>query len=120
MGEVDGGDGLRDYLGTEALRLLAAAVHEVGAEDAGGKSREVLDVGGGGELATGSDAVRHPAFKEDRLQLGARRVYGGGVRRRPASDDAELRFQYFPVDDLGFGGGRIGGRSIAGVGRRGG
>jgi len=104
FGEVHCRHCLRDDLSAEALRLLATAVHELGAEDAGRKSRKVLNVGGGGELAAGSDAVRHPSFEEDRLQLRSRRVNGGRVRRRPASDDAELRFQYFLGDDFDIGG----------------
>ncbi|RDY02585.1 hypothetical protein CR513_13937, partial [Mucuna pruriens] len=100
FGEVHGRHSLRDDLGAEALGLLAAAVHEVGAKDASRKSRKILDVGGGGELAAWSDAVGHPAFEEDRLQLRARRVYGGSVRRRAASDDAELRFQCFAEEEV--------------------
>jgi len=77
-------------LSTESLRLLPAAVHEFAAEDALGEAREVLNVGCGGELAAGGDVVGHPAFEEDRLQLSAGGVHGGGVGGGTASDDAEF------------------------------
>ncbi|WVZ22839.1 hypothetical protein V8G54_001383 [Vigna mungo] len=48
FGEVHCRHGLRDDLGAETLRLLATAVHELGAEDASRKSRKVLNVSGGG------------------------------------------------------------------------
>jgi hypothetical protein len=55
-GEVDLGDGLGDNLGAEALRLGTELVHHVGASDALREAGEVLDIGGGGELASGGKA----------------------------------------------------------------
>jgi len=92
-GEVDGGDGLGEDLGPEPERLSAAAVHEFGAEDAVGEAREVLDVGGGGELSPRGDVVGEPALEEDGLELGARGVDGRRVRGRAAADDADARAQ---------------------------
>ena len=91
--EVDGGDGLGEDPGPEAHGLGAAAVHEVGAEDAVGEAREVLDVGGGGELPPRGDVVGEEALEEHGLELGARRVDRRRVRRRPAPDDAHARPQ---------------------------
>lgn len=41
----------------EAERLGMIVIHELEAEDALEESREVLDIGGGGELATGDDVI---------------------------------------------------------------
>lgn len=68
-GEVKLGDSLSDDLGTETLRLCAHVVHQLGAADAVGESREVLDVGGSSELTTGSGAVGEHALVEDWLEL---------------------------------------------------
>ena len=51
--EVDPGDLLGADVGAEAHGLLAHAHHELGAHDAVGEPREVLDLGRQHELATG-------------------------------------------------------------------
>jgi len=90
-GEVDVGDGLGEDVGPEADGLGAAVVHEVDAHDSLGESREVLDVGGGGELPPGGDVVGHPALEEHGLELRAGRVDGCRVRGGDAADDAHAR-----------------------------
>lgn len=55
--QVQLGDGLSDDLGTEALRLGTHPVHQLGAADTVGEAGEVLDISGGGKLATGGGAV---------------------------------------------------------------
>ena len=89
--EVDGGDGLGEDVGAEAEGLRAAAFHEVGAHDAVGEAREVLDIGGGGELPARGDVVGHPALEEHGLELRARGVDGRRVRGWGAPDDADAR-----------------------------
>lgn len=64
--------------------------HQLRAHNAVGKARKVLDFGGGGQLATGRDAVGHEPLIEHRLQLGAGQVDGGGVSRGPGADDNDL------------------------------
>lgn len=90
--------------------MLAATFHEVAAEDAVGETGEVLDVGGGGELAAGSDVVGHPALEEDGFELSAGGVDGGGVGGGAAADDAELRFVDLVVVSHG---GRSGGSAFS-------
>jgi hypothetical protein len=63
--QIDPGDGLGVDHRAEAHRLGAEAVAQLGAVDALGEAGEVLDVGGGGELATGGDAPGHPALEQD-------------------------------------------------------
>ena len=53
-GEVDLVDVGGHELGAEPLRLLAELRHELGAEDAVGEARVVLDVGGEHQLAAGA------------------------------------------------------------------
>jgi hypothetical protein len=45
--------------------LRTHGVHEFGATDALGEAWEVFDVGGGGELTTGSNAIGEEAFIKD-------------------------------------------------------
>ena len=52
-------------LGSEANGLRLHLVHQLLAHDAVGEAREVLDFGGGGELATGGDAVGDEALVQD-------------------------------------------------------
>jgi hypothetical protein len=89
--EVDGGDGLGEDAGAEALRLVAAALHEVAAHDARGEAREVLHDGGGGELPARGHAVGHPALEQHGLEVRAGRVHGRRVRGGAAPDDAYAR-----------------------------
>jgi hypothetical protein len=88
--EVD----LHDRLGVddraEALRLRAHARDELGAVDALGEPGEVLDVGGGRELAAGRDAAGHEALEQDRPEVGARGVDRGGVGGGAAPDDDDV------------------------------
>lgn len=87
LGEVQLGNSLADDLCAEALGLLPHGVHELASHYAIGKAGEVLDVGGGGQLAAGCDAVGHEAFVEGGLDIGSGQVYGGGVGSGPGADD---------------------------------
>ena len=60
-------------LGAEARGLLLHVVDELGALDAVGPAGEVFDQRGDGELAAGL-----VAFEDERLEVGARGVDGGG------------------------------------------
>lgn len=63
----------------QACAAAAAArslVAQLWPHDAVGEAREVLHVGGGGQLPARSDAVGQPALKDDGLQLSARAVDG--------------------------------------------
>lgn len=91
-GEIDLGDGLGEDLSAEPDGLAPAAVHELYAEDSVWKPREVLDVGGGGELAAGSNIIGHPSLEENRLQLRSGGVYGSRVRRRATADNTDFGF----------------------------
>lgn len=81
------GDCLSDDLRAEALGLGAHVVHQLGAADALGESREILDVSGRCELATGSSAVSEHTLVENGLELSAGKVDGGGVRTRAGADN---------------------------------
>ena len=70
----------------EALRLLAEAVHELRPVDALGEARVVLDLAGEHQLAAGRGAR-----DDDGLEVGARRVDGGGEAGRARADDEDLR-----------------------------
>lgn len=87
LGEVQLGDSLADDLCAEALGLLPHGVHELAPHYAVGEAGEVLDVGGGGQLATGCDAVGHEAFVEGGLDIGSGQVDGGCVGGGPGADD---------------------------------
>ena len=86
LGEVDAVDVDVDDLGPEALRLGAERGHQVGALDAVGEARVVLDVAGEHQLAAGRRTGEH-----DRLEVGPRRVDRGGQPGRAGADDEELR-----------------------------
>lgn len=127
--EVDLGNGLADNLGAETLRLSLHLVHQLLAHDAIGETGEVLDLGRGGELATGSDAIGHEALVEYSctkgeellahwslppnvdncngieltLQLGAGQVDGGSVGGRPRADDDYFAVHVSFCDGLKFG-----------------
>jgi hypothetical protein len=84
-GQVDLADVPRDQLGAEALRLGAHVVHELRALDAVAEAGEVLDLGGGHQGATELGAL-----EDQRVQVGARRVDGGGVPRGAGADDDQV------------------------------
>ena len=87
LGQVDARDGLGDDLGTEALGLLAHSLHQLLATDTVGETGEVLDVGGGGELATGGGAVGEHTLIKDGIELSARKVNGGSVGTGAGADN---------------------------------
>ena len=74
-----------DELGAESLGLLAELDHQLGAEDAVGEARVVLDVGGEHELPARADALEH-----DRGEVGAAGVDGGGEAGRARTDDDDV------------------------------
>ena len=81
--EVDRLDVVGDDLGAEPLGLGAHVLHELGAHDAVAEAGEVLDLGGVHQRATGGDG----ALEEQRLEVGAGGVDGGGVAGRAGADD---------------------------------
>jgi hypothetical protein len=85
--EIDPVDGLREDPGSEPQRLRAEPLAQLGARDPLGEPREILDIGGGGELTAGGDAACHEAFEHDGVEVGARCIDRGGVCGRAASDD---------------------------------
>ncbi len=84
-GEIDLVDVGGDELGAEALGLLAELRHEVGADDAVGEARVVLDVGRQHQLPAGLDT-----FDDERLQVGPGGVDGGRESRRARPDDDDV------------------------------
>lgn len=68
--------------GQRDVRLLSELVHHLAAEDAIGETREVLDVGRGRELATGSEAVGHHALEQHGLELSPAEVNRSRVTGR--------------------------------------
>ena len=75
VGEIDRVDIDVDEARTEALRLLAELLHQLGTLDALWEAGKVLDVAGDHQLAAGRVAADH-----DRLEIGSR----GVDRRRQA------------------------------------
>ena len=75
--EIDLINSLGKYLRAESERLAPQPFHELVSEDSVGETGEVLDVGGGGELAPGGYIIGHPPLEEDRIQLSPGGVYGG-------------------------------------------
>ena len=75
-------DLVEDQLRVEALGMLLEAGHQVGALHAVGVRRPVVDVGGRRQLS----ALRE-AGDEHGLQVGARRVYCGGVTGGAGAED---------------------------------
>ena len=100
--DVGGGEVAVGDLGAEAGRLLLHVVDELGTLDAVGPSGEVFDQRGDGELASGL-----VAFEDERLEVGARGVDGGGKAcAAGAQDDAVadgvvLRHIYLIVEGAG-------------------
>ena len=84
-GEIDLVDVIGDELGADMGRLLGHLLHEPGALDHIGEARIVLDVGGGGELAAGLDAL-----DQHRLEHGAGGIDRRRVARRSRPDDERL------------------------------
>ena len=99
-GEVNSGDGLGDNLSAESGRLLAHVVHELRAGDTLGETREVLDLGGGGELTAGSGATSKHTLVHNRLQLSSGEVDGGGVCGRAGADDCRSFISPIPIEFL--------------------
>ena len=80
--EVRRVDVVEDELGVEALGVLLEARHQVGPLHAVGVRRPVVDVGGRHQLA----ALRETGDQHG-LQIGARRVYCGGVAGGAGAQD---------------------------------
>ncbi len=71
-------------------RLIAKALHQLLAGDLLGEAGVVLDVGREHELAARDQAAGAEALDEERLQVGARRVDGGGEPGRAGADDDQV------------------------------
>ena len=82
VAELDPVDVIGDEAGAEALRLGAELVHHLRPHDPLGVARVVLDVGRVLQLTAPLEAL-----EDERLEVGARGVEGGGVAGRPAADD---------------------------------
>lgn len=87
LGQIQLGDGLGDDLGTEALGLGAHLVHQLGTADTVGEAGEVLDISGGGQLATGGGTVSEHTLVQDRLKFSAREIDSGSVGARARADN---------------------------------
>ncbi|KAH7515229.1 hypothetical protein FEM48_Zijuj10G0004800 [Ziziphus jujuba var. spinosa] len=68
--EIDAQTGFSENLSAESESLITERVCDFDAEDSFEKTREVLDIGNGGELVAGSNVIGHPSFKEDWFELG--------------------------------------------------
>ncbi len=82
LGEIDAGEVGHAELGTEAGGLLLHVLDEFGTLDALGPAGEVFDEGGDGELAAGL-----VAFEDERLEVGAGCVDGGGEAGAAGAED---------------------------------
>jgi hypothetical protein len=90
-GQVDPADLGRAQLGLEAQRLGPHHPHELGAHDPVDEAGEVLHVGRQHQLAAGLVAGGGGlTLDHEGLELGPRRVQGGGETRRPAPDHDDL------------------------------
>jgi hypothetical protein len=76
---------IEHHLGFEALGVRLKALHQVRPLHALGVGRPVVDLGGGHQLA----ALGH-AGDQQRLQIGARRIDGGGVTRGAGAEDEDF------------------------------
>ena len=94
-GKIDLGDSCNEDLGAEAEGLGATAIHDFIIVNTIRETGEVLNVGGGGELAVWSNVVGHPAFEEDGTELGSGSIDGGGVGCRTVVNDAETGVEGF-------------------------
>ena len=68
------------------LGLGLHLLHQPGALDDVAEAGIILDVGGGGELAAGLDAL-----DDDRREAGAGGVDGGGIAGRAGAEDDQAR-----------------------------
>ncbi len=84
-GDVDLVDIGSDEFGAKAFGLLSELRHEVGAHDAVGETRVVLDVGRQHELS-----ARLQPLDDQGLQVGPGGVDGGCESRRARSDDDDV------------------------------
>jgi hypothetical protein len=82
LGEIDGGEMGHGELGAEAGGLLLHVLDELRALDAFGPAGEVLHERGDGELAAGL-----VAFEDERLEIGAGGVDGGGESGAAGTED---------------------------------
>ena len=80
--EVRGVNDVKDDLGVKSLGLLKQVLHQLRALDAVDRTRPVVHFGGRHQLA----ALLH-AGDQERLEIGAGGVDGGGVSRRTGADD---------------------------------
>ncbi len=85
IGELDAIRVVRNESGPKALGLGPEPGHHLGAENAFGEARVVLDVGGVLQLPTPLES-----FKDKRFEIGSCGVEGGGVSRRAAPDDDQV------------------------------
>ena len=75
-------------IGAETTGLFAETPHEFGTHDALGEAGEVLDLGGEHQLAARLVGRRRRfTLDDERRQIGAGRVDGGGQAGRPRADD---------------------------------
>ena len=98
--EVELGDNVPDDLGAHGAGMGLHVDHQLGALHLG-MAGPVLDLGGGGQLAT-----RLEPLHEDRFEHGTRGVDAGGVAGRAGADDQDLGV-------AGIGHGAILGQSVS-------
>jgi hypothetical protein len=82
LAELDPVDVVADEAGAEPLRLGPELVHHLRPHDPVGVARVVLDVGRVLQLAAPLEAL-----EDERLEVGARGIEGGGIASRPPADD---------------------------------
>jgi len=90
LSEVDGAEMGHAQLGAEADRLLLHVLDEVGPLDALGPAGKVFDQRGDGELAAG-----FVAFEDERLEVGACSVDGGGKSGAAGAEDNSVARRVF-------------------------
>jgi hypothetical protein len=90
FGEIDGAEMGHAQLGAEADGLLLHVLDKVGALDAFGPAGKVFDQGGDGELAAGL-----VAFEDERLEVGACSVDGGGESGAAGAEDDSVARRVF-------------------------
>ena len=86
--QIDRGDMVPDDLGPDMLGLGLHLLHQPRALDDVAEAGIIFDVGGGGQLAAGLDAL-----DDDRVQAGARGIDGGGVAGRARSRGSTRRVE---------------------------
>src|SRR5690606_7441924 len=84
-GEIDRGDERLLETRAEARGLLAHVLRQLETIDAVGEAREVLDFARGGQLAAGEGA-----FEDERIEIGAGGVDGGGETGATGADDNDV------------------------------